>query len=303
MSDWNAYQRLRSMFEQGDAGQVVQDIDAIARGAAPLSTPLANLKARALAAQGLLQDAIDFLILQENTGNADYWTFRHLAEFYRDSGLTGQTARYYRKSHALAGWFESERNGYSFTHDYFSNHIEVWRRWFDRHITQTPIRCLEIGSWQGGSATWLLDKVVSQRGGVLVCVDTFEGSSEHRAWLAESGAAIEDIFDANISRSGHRQLVQKLVGPSQSMLPGLIGRKFDFIYIDGAHEAKFVIQDTVLSWNLLDTGGFLLFDDMEFKFDARPEQNTARAVEFFISVFKDDLDLIEQGSQLLLRRL
>jgi len=41
----------------------------------------------------------------------------------------------------------------------------------------------------------------------------------------------------------------------------LMNEHFDFIYIDGAHEAKFVIQDAVLALPLLKPGGYILFDD------------------------------------------
>jgi len=39
------------------------------------------------------------------------------------------------------------------------------------------------------------------------------------------------------------------------------------IYVDGAHEASIVIQDAVNSHRLIAPGGFLLFDDLNFKFD------------------------------------
>jgi len=124
-----------------------------------------------------------------------------------------------------------------------------------------PIYCLEVGSWQGASATWLLDKVVSARGGLLSCIDTFAGSSEHEALLGSLGSSLEAIFDSNIAKTGYRAMCRKLVGSSQERLRPLPPEAFDFIYIDGAHEAKFVIQDAVLALPLLKPGGYILFDD------------------------------------------
>ena len=217
-------------------------------------------------------------------------------------GDADAAAAQYRQAHALIGWPESQRHGYVFTHDYFSSNIPQWRDWFATHITAAPIAALEIGSWQGGSACWLLDAVVAPRGGHLTCIDTFAGSSEHEGLAAAGPGALEAAFDANIARSLQGARVRKLAGRSQDVLPRLHGERFDFIYIDGAHEAKFVIQDAVLCWGLLPAGGHMLFDDVPFAFAAAPEQDTARAIDFFLSVFRDDVTVIARGRQLLLRR-
>ena len=39
-----------------------------------------------------------------------------------------------------------------------------------------------------------------------------------------------------------------------------------------------------------------------FTFAGRPAQDTARAIDFFLSAFTDDLVVLERGRQLLLRR-
>ena len=112
--------------------------------------------------------------------------------------------------------------------------------------------------------------MVGPRGGQLTCIDTFEGSSEHLQWLGTIPDGLETIFDRNITATGHAALCRKLPGYSQDVLRTLHGEQFDFIYIDGAHEAKFVIQDAVLSWGLIPVGGFLLFDDVDFTFAHAP---------------------------------
>jgi predicted O-methyltransferase YrrM len=72
----------------------------------------------------------------------------------------------------------------------------------------------------------------------------------------------------------------------------LHGERFDFIYIDGAHEAKYAIQDAVLGWALLPAGGFMLFDDTHFSFPDHPEQNTQTAMAAFRSWFADEMDVL-----------
>jgi predicted O-methyltransferase YrrM len=121
--------------------------------------------------------------------------------------------------------------------------------------------------------------------------------------MATPGDRLENLFDDNVLRTGHSDRVRKLAGYSQEILPTLWGEKFDFIYIDGAHKAKFVIQDAVFCWGLLQVGGFMLFDNMNFSYANHPEQNTARAVDFFLSVFVDDIIVVDRRHQLLIQRI
>lgn len=76
------------------------------------------------------------------------------------------------------------------------------------------------------------------------------------------------------------QKVTKIKGLSQEALARLQRDSFDFICIDGAHEAKFVIQDAVLAHRLLRLGGWLLFDDYPYRCADRC-RDTARAIDFF----------------------
>ena len=305
--DWTAYTDLREQLDTRQAAAAVRRLAAMRRGGdGSLPGPLATLEAEALLSLGdaarsaaALQEAIE-------AGRDDFWTWYNLAIARREQRDWSGSFAATRHAHALAGWTESEAHGYVISHDYFSSNIANWQGWFRDHIRAAPIACLEIGSWQGGSSCWLLDKVVGPRGGSLTCIDLFEGSSEHAGFLAEVtaelGGGLEALFDRNIARTGHAAATRKLVGLSQDVLPRLQGERFDFIYIDGAHEAKFVIQDAVLCWHLLPVGGHMLFDDVPFTFPGRPAQDTARAINFFLSVFEDEIEVIANERQLLLRR-
>jgi predicted O-methyltransferase YrrM len=200
----------------------------------------------------------------------------------------------------LQGWTASEERGYTFSHDYFSGHIATWQRWFAETITTAPIRILEVGSWQGGSTLWLLDHVIAARGGEISCCDTWAGSSEH-TFLGSLGLSLEELFDANVARTGLSKHVRKCKGRSQDVLPSLPAGSFDLIYIDGAHEAQTVIQDAIHAHRLLAPGGFLLFDDLNYSF-ADSAQNTANAIDFFCRTFAADYRECERGAQLLLQR-
>jgi tetratricopeptide (TPR) repeat protein len=302
---WQVWSEIHALMTQGAYDEALAEIAIHRDECRGTFSPLFVLEAACVARHGQPENyARAAEILQEATGFDDrnYWVYYNLAHFLGKLGRTREALLAIWRAHAIHGWSESGEKGYEFTHDYFSPNIPRWTKWFAELITMRPIYCLEVGSWQGASATWLLDKVVSARGGLLSCIDTFAGSSEHEALLGSLGSSLEAIFDSNIAKTGYRAMCRKLVGSSQERLRPLPPEAFDFIYIDGAHEAKFVIQDAVLALPLLKPGGYILFDDVPFRFAHSPRQDTARAVEFFAEVFHDELTCIHKEYQMLLQK-
>lgn len=268
-------------------------------------SPLFVLEADCIARGGKHEDYVKAVDILEKAAGYDpenFWIFNNLGQYLRCLGRDREALTAMWNSHRLVGWPESGEKGYEFTHDYFFGNIPRWQGWFAEVVTMRPIYCLEVGSWQGESAAWLLDKVISARGGLLTCIDTFTGSSEHQGIVGRLGSSLEEIFDENIGKSGYGGIVRKLVGLSQECLRPLPASSLDFIYIDGAHEAKFVIQDAILAWPLLRPHGFMLFDDLPARFPDNPRQDTARAIEFFLEVFGDELKCLHKEWQVLLQK-
>lgn len=302
---WDVYNAARAALNKGDARTALRIATEDRPANSPIWSTFACLEAECLAALGQREQAVHTLEAAAELAPGNHWLFYNLAVLYRQLGDPAKSQAAARRTHACLGWHESARNGYVFTHDYFAANIPQWTAWFARHITAAPIDCLEIGSWQGGSATWLLDKIVAPRGGTLTCIDTFEGSSEHAAWLGTIGDTLEALFDANIARTGHASLCRKLAGRSQDVLRGMASERFDFIYIDGAHEAKYVIQDALLCWPLVRAGGFMLFDDAHYTFAQHPEQNAQTALQAFRGWFASEMEVLTPIAerQMLVRKL
>jgi predicted O-methyltransferase YrrM len=300
MNSWHVYSQIKALIDGGEYQTALNEIDSKRRELEDIRTPLAVLEASSYEGMGDVDKAI---AVMENVTTPNFWTFYKLASLYRLKGDFDKVYRAHQDAHYLIGWIESRENDYRFTHDYFTSNIEKWSKYFKENITQQPIKALEIGSWQGGSALWLLDNIIAKRGGKLTCIDAFEGSSEHESWIDELPLTIEQIFDRNIQKSGHGKLCRKIKGYSQNVLRGLQSEKFDFMYIDGAHEARYVIEDAVLSFGMLEVGGFILFDDYDFSFSDNSVQNTSHAVDFFISVYENEVEVIDKGRQVLLRKI
>ena len=298
---WELHQRIRELSDAGEQDAALALIEASRPELAEIKSYVACLEANCHARKGDAARGLQILTEVVRGGTDNFWVYYAIAELYRNTGSLDQAIEANRIAHALQGWSESGKKGYIVTHDFFSPNIPNWSRWFAGLITQAPIRCLEIGSWQGTATLWLLDKVVAPRGGLVTTIDTFEGSSEHQPWLHTLGRRLEDFFDDNVARSGHAGLCRKLVGRSADVLLCLYDQTYDFVYVDGAHEAKFVIQDALLSWRILRPGGFLVFDDVDQRLPA-PEQNTGTAINAFTTWFADELEIVECERQMLLRK-
>jgi predicted O-methyltransferase YrrM len=289
---WDLYKEIRALHDQSKYDESLARIEETRTSTEGIRSFVACIEASCYERMGNPNSALMILEDVDRQGCNNFWVYYQLGAIYRNLGMKEASFLAFRRAHTIVGWQESDRNGYMFTHDFFGANIPSWSEWFNSVITMRPIRCLEIGSWQGGSSTWLLDKVISKRGGMLTCVDTFEGSSEHSAWLRLIGDSIQNIFDHNVTASGHSALCRKIVGRSQDVLRDLKGETFDFVYVDGAHEAKYVIQDAVLSWQLLGPDGFLLFDDIDYTFVDAPDQNTNNAIVAFKTWFASELQTV-----------
>jgi predicted O-methyltransferase YrrM len=138
---------------------------------------------------------------------------------------------------------------YSFTADWMSQQSEHWPQDFAKFAARAGVRMLEIGSYEGRSAIWFLENILTHPTSRLVCVDGFFDPRQ------------EMRFDHNVKICRAEARVDKLRGRSEAVLPTLKGESFDLIYVDGSHDAPLVLFDAMLSWDLLKPGGVLAFDD------------------------------------------
>jgi predicted O-methyltransferase YrrM len=187
--------------------------------------------------------------------------------------------------------------GGGYTHDWFTRHVPLWSRLL-APLAGRPIRALEVGVFEGRSAAWLLGNVLTHPASELVCVDTFQGSTEH-AGLDLSG--LEARFRANVAPFGAKAVVR--AGRSQDVLRRLGGEPFDLVHVDGSHEAADVLADAVLAWALLKPGGLLIFDDYQWREFPEPERCPAVAVDGFLAAHRGRYREVHRGYQLWVEKL
>ena len=187
--------------------------------------------------------------------------------------------------------------GFSYTIDWFSGGIPIWQ-WLFSEMSEVA-KVLEIGSYEGRSAVWLIENAFKQGGkGDMYCVDTWEGGVEHDA---AAMAAVETRFFHNIalakSRSRAHVDVHVLKGTSMSHLAKLLAEgnagSFDAVHVDGSHQCADVLSDLVLSFALLRTGGVMICDDYFWSLEERGREDLLNqpklAIDSFVNCYRRKL--------------
>lgn len=187
---------------------------------------------------------------------------------------------------------------YTFTEDWFSGNIPTWTEALRPYKGVEGISMLEIGSFQGRSAVWLLENILTHPTARLDCVDTFEGSVEHTPGQKKG---MLDIFTHNVGRFGDK--VRVLRGESQHVLRRLAPvAKYDMIYIDGDHHAASVLEDAVLAFRLVKHGGLMIFDDYQWKPELPDLMRPALGVDAFLTVYADKVKVLFSGYQVIVQK-
>jgi len=70
---------------------------------------------------------------------------------------------------------------------------------------------------------------------------------------------------------------------------------FDFIYIDGSHYSKDVLEDAILAWRLIKPGGNIIFDDFNWQLEGtelKDLKNPRLGIKAFCHFFQPRIILV-----------
>jgi len=194
------------------------------------------------------------------------------------------------------------QSSYKFTNNWFrAGAIVYWEKLLAK---VKPQKVLEIGSYEGSSATYLIESNNWCDNLDLWCVDSWEGGIEHRAKDTDMNQ-VEEHFDFNISlarkNAQNSATVHKLKGYSGVELPKLLtdnhAGTFDFVYVDGSHQAPDVLFDAVLAFKLCKVGGHIVFDDYlwseKLHYGKDPIRSPKMAIDAFTNIFFRKIQILK----------
>lgn len=192
-----------------------------------------------------------------------------------------------------------------YTSDWFTyaiDNFEVVKKAFLVDIDQI----LEIGSHEGRSASWILQNMLGDQG-TLTCVDPF--ANHHiNPFRDESYTRDEEVFrrfQDNVAEAKKpQQTVNILQGTSYYVLADLIAQRriYDFIYVDGNHQADTTLTDACMCFGLLKPGGYMLFDD--YLWDHLPDvlDRGKMSIDSFVNMFLPNINISSIGYQFLIQK-
>jgi predicted O-methyltransferase YrrM len=183
----------------------------------------------------------------------------------------------------FSGWFKERE----FTSDWTSDHFQTWARLLEP-LRQRPVDILEVGSFEGRSATFFLEYLPLSH---IICIDRFR-SHTHPGY--------ERRFRRNMKRYGARveAIRAESITALQSLLPS--ARCFDVIYIDGGHARDDVLIDSLLCWRLLRVGGIMIWDD--YRLNIEPYCGPQEAIDHALQLYNGAFVELHRAEQVIIRK-
>lgn len=195
------------------------------------------------------------------------------------------------------------KSGLRISSDWFTDNISQWLSAFAqcRLAQKRQVSALEIGSWEGLSGHFILHELDNA---TLTCVDTWEGADEHKSGEAATPDAlgkIEECFDENMSKFKNRLIKYK--GTSFAFFNEHPAEDaYDLIYVDGSHYGDDVVIDAIKCFEMLKTGGILIFDDYFWRHYPRDRDNPAAAINMFLRFKHGSYRIVRMYYQLIIEK-
>lgn len=194
----------------------------------------------------------------------------------------------------------------TFHSNWFDSNIQNWKRLLKPFKNRPNLLFLEIGCYEGRSTLWLLANILTSPSSKIEVVDTFRGSIENNKGI-DVIRSLYSTFKENLSRyisedvNKNKVIIHKGESGIELRKMGTVG-KYDFIYVDGSHQAKNVLEDAILSWRLLKKNGIMIFDDYGWKWGTDPLLRPEMAINSFLRVFHGQYKVLYTGFQVAIQK-
>lgn len=162
-------------------------------------------------------------------------------------------------------------------------------------------RGLEVGALEGRTTIWLVDNIIKIKKGELFVIES----------------DVKNNLVYNLSTLDKWIRLWKGTSYDALMYYNTTCRMFDFIYLDGDHNAKGLMEDIMLSWKTLNVGGYLLIDDYEMQAQdpwfyimhkefEKPRVNFTHprmAIDAFLTLYRGLYEIVAFNYQVMVRKV
>ena len=172
---------------------------------------------------------------------------------------------------------------------FFTEHIPTWEKTIGM-LKDKPNITLEIGALYGGSSTYILEEFCKLEG------------SHHYIMDINTNKYIQSNMEP------YKHKINYLLGESSDSFKtfqheGKTKEFLDFVYIDGNHMSKFVLEDAVNAFYCLKNGGFMVFDDFGGGWEQEPHMQVKTAVQSFYHSYFKYLNIVHKEYQIFLQKI
>ncbi len=198
--------------------------------------------------------------------------------------------------------------------DWVSQWTVNWSRWLECFKGLPRVRGLEIGSFEGRSALWFMENVLTHSSSRLLCIDPWcyqDEKSQLSGGTGPKNIDMEAVYGRFLKNARPYLEAGRLSfqrGTSREELHKLpFEPVFEFVYVDGSHLASTTLEDSVMAWWRLRPGGVLIWDDYRWALDSRKwKRYLARpkvAIDAFLKIYDGRYDMLPgRGWQVAIRR-
>jgi hypothetical protein len=166
-------------------------------------------------------------------------------------------------------------------------------------------KILEIGTYTGTSIIHIMNFFKFPEGYVIDKWENYiEKNDNKNIEILEKikHNNIEDKFIKNITKAGFIDKIKIYKGDANEILLDNIDLRFDLIYVDGSHLLLDSYVDIILSWKMLNKGGILIIDDIEYNSNNMIE-SPYEGVKYFLKKYNTKYKILNSDYRLFLEKL
>jgi hypothetical protein len=187
---------------------------------------------------------------------------------------------------------------YSFSKNWFTHKIPSWTQILKEFQGKPNVNYLEIGTFEGRSALWLLENILTHPTSKITIIDAFEEDTYR-------------TFTSNVNLSGEANKFNILVGLSTEKIKELPSNSIDFAYIDGSGKGIVMLSDLVSVWNLVKDDGIIICSryaldaNLRRALELQPnDPGPLEAIDAFSKVYKPYIKILAfQENQVIFRKI
>lgn len=123
---------------------------------------------------------------------------------------------------------------------------------------------VEVGCWKGKSTIYLANLIKTSQSNIkqhFYAVDTWKGSTEHKAAVDAAGGDLFNEFMHNCQCCGVSQFVYPIRKQSLEAVQLFDSDSVDFCFLDASHEYVDIFDDIISWWDKIRHGGYLAGHD------------------------------------------